>query len=100
MNHTPLEYLTKMDEKFKECEEKGLDRYSIEWGKFSHDLNVSLREDIQNTSDRYLRSKLVVLFEYWVELSNCLQFPNRDEDLLKVLRETVLKKEESRSVLT
>lgn len=73
MNNSPSEYIARIEEMFDRCRRDGLDRFSVEWGKFSHDMNDQLRIDMHNARDRKLRSRYNFVFVFWIEMSKCLQ---------------------------
>lgn len=74
----PSEYIDKIREKFNECRESGLDRFSVEWGHFSRQMNMQLKTDTDLANETALKSRYNYVFMYWIELSKCLQqhFPD------------------------
>ena len=73
MNQSPEEYLVRIEAMFDQCRKDRLDRFSVEWGKFSHDMNSQLRVDVENARDAKLRSRYNYVFVFWIEMSRCLQ---------------------------
>lgn len=47
-NITPVEYIELVDNKYSECKEKKLSRFSAEWSEFSAELNIVRRRLIEN----------------------------------------------------
>lgn len=69
---SPSDYITRIEEMFDQCRRDQLDRFSIEWGKFSREMNLELQTDIQNAKDPVLRSRYNFIFVFWIEMSKCL----------------------------
>jgi len=68
---TPINYVNEIDANFLICSSKKLSRLSVEWGKFSVDMNREIRERIENNDPDTLMLKYV--FIYWVNRSQHLQ---------------------------
>lgn len=69
------DYLKLIDDKFEESKEKGLSRLSIEWGKWSREMNLEIRGmlasgDYDDTDEEI---KLKYLFIYWTNRSRLLE---------------------------
>lgn len=67
----PIDYTNEIDGNFLRCKAKRLSRLSVEWGKFSADMNKEIRERIENNDPDSLMLKYV--FIYWVVRSQHLQ---------------------------
>ena len=72
MIHSPSDYIMRIEEKFDECRKDHLDRFSIEWGEFSRQMNLELNTDTENAKNDDLRSRYNYVFVYWIEMSKCL----------------------------
>lgn len=69
---TPEEYIELIDRKYLEAKKKKLSRMSVEWGKWSREMNLELRQRIESRSDpEELRLKHVVV--YWTLRSQLLE---------------------------
>ena len=70
---TPVKFIELIDKKFLECKRKGCSRYDTEWGGWSREMNLVLRERIESGKDAYEMSlKFVVV--YWMAKSQILEF--------------------------
>ena len=67
------EIINQIDEKLKEGKERGISRYSVEWGKWSHQMNKILKELTENEKDVLEKTKLKFAFAYWVTASQILE---------------------------
>lgn len=68
---TPIEYVEDIDGQFFVCRSKKLSRMSVEWGKFSVDMNREIKERIENDDPEKMTLKYV--FIYWTTVSQLLE---------------------------
>lgn len=60
-----------IDAKFEICKNKNLSRFSVEWGKWSREMNIAIREMIEN--DHPKKVQLQDVFAYWTTSSQLLE---------------------------
>ena len=72
MMYSPFDYIMKIEDMYDECRKSHLDRLSLQWGKFSREMNLDLQTDIANAKDPNLRSRFNFVFVFWLEMSKCL----------------------------
>ena len=77
---TPLYFLKEIDEKYLSCKEKGLSRFSDEWGLWSREINLKLRGFIKNSPDP---EPYKYVFIYWTVRSQLLQIFHRKLEKLQ-----------------
>ena len=66
------DYLKLIDDKYYEAKKKRISRMSVEWGKWSREMNVELRRKIESKKDpEELALKYVVI--YWTIRSRMLE---------------------------
>jgi len=68
---TPKECVEYIDKKFQEAYDKNLSRFSIEWGKWSREMNLETRKRIEDNDPE--SEKLKHVFGYWVVRSQILE---------------------------
>ena len=65
------ELLDHILEKYKEVKQQKLSRYSLEWGKWSSEMNRCIRKRIDDKDSNSLQLKYV--FKYWIIQSQTLE---------------------------
>lgn len=72
MSKSPEEYVEYIDEQYLIAKKKKLSRLSVEWGKWSREMNLELRGRIESREDpEELRLKYVIV--YWTLKSQLLE---------------------------
>ena len=66
-NTETITYLDKIDEAYFKGKISGLSRYSIEWGKFSREMNLEVRKKIETGHPEKLLLKMIM--PYWINRS-------------------------------
>lgn len=66
-----LNYVDLIDQRFQDGVEKALSRFSIEWGRWSREMNVELRKQIERGDTQSVLYKYV--FIYWITKSRLLE---------------------------
>ena len=91
---TPREFLTRIDDAYLVYSKMGVSRFSVEWGKFSREMNLELRKFCEDHGiDPKLRIAYVDVFSYWTVVSELLQCYFEKPGLGDYVRKTQLKKQ-------
>ena len=69
INYTPEEFIDLIDEKFEDSVGR-IRRTDVKWGIWSREMNLVIREKMENVEDGKVRYGLV--FGYWVIVSQLL----------------------------
>jgi len=81
------DFLDLIDEKYFGARKKRISRLSVEWGKWSREMNLELRERIESGKDKEeLELKYVII--YWTIRSKMLELVHKS----KFLRRNKIKK--------
>lgn len=73
-NCTPNDLVKYIDTKYFEAKKKKLSRFSIEWGKWSTQMNIALRARIEGMDQKEtLCSQFKYVFNYWTVRSKLLE---------------------------
>jgi len=85
---TPESYITEIDYAFNRSKKQRLSRFSVEWGKWSRDMNIRLRaeteealREIKDTESRIKYEQLVDCFSYWIAKSKLLGLHHQNKIL-------------------
>jgi len=77
---TKKDFLDLIDEKYFDARKRRLSRMSVEWGKWSREMNLELRERIESGKDKEeLELKYVII--YWTIRSKSLELVHRSKIL-------------------
>lgn len=71
-NWTAKEFLAYIDEHFNDAKKKGISRMSVEWGKWSREMNLVIRKRLESKSDPE-EMFLKYVFVYWTAISQRLE---------------------------
>jgi len=66
------ELISVIDKKYLECKREKISRFNPEWGLWSREMNLILKDRI-NTHKEIEHGYLILVFNYWVIRSNLLQ---------------------------
>jgi len=66
-----IDYVEIIDEQYNTCKKRGLSRMSLEWGRFSAEMNREIRSRIESEDTESLSLRYV--FTYWVTISQLLE---------------------------
>jgi hypothetical protein len=65
------EYIELIDQKYFEAKKNRISRFSVEWGKWSREMNLELRESTKAEAPQSLLLRHV--FIYWINRSQLLE---------------------------
>jgi len=68
-----LDYVDLIDRKFREAIERKLSRLSVEWGRWSREMNIELRKRIEQQPEFPQLVLYKYVFIYWVTRSKLLE---------------------------
>lgn len=69
----PQEYVDFIKEHYRKAKKEGLSRFSVEWGKWSTEMNRGLRKKIDTDTDEDQVSRWKYIIIYWTVLSQLLE---------------------------
>jgi len=90
-NAETIAYLDRIDEAYFKGKIDGLSRYSIEWGKFSREMNLEIRGKIEAGHPEKLLLKMIM--PYWTNRSIMLELYFTKKHKIKQNRLHFLSKE-------
>ncbi len=79
-NWKAKEFIDYIDSKFLDAKKRKLSRMSIEWGKWSREMNCILRDRI-NAKEDPEELKLKYVITYWAIKSQILEFCHKKKNL-------------------
>ena len=69
------EYFGLIDQKYLEAKKKRISRFSVEWGKWSREMNLKLNELIKSKKELALK----YVFIYWINHSQLLELYHKSK---------------------
>lgn len=88
----PKDWIKEIDKQADRALKNNWSRFSLEWGKWSLEMNRFLRSQIE--ADVPEAPKLKFVFSYWVQMSQCIEMAHKLKDGGRVDEETFKEKVE------
>jgi hypothetical protein len=89
-NESPQQLIDLIDRKFNEAKQKNISRFSVEWGLWSRQMNLFIREKIDGNHPKHVLFKYVIM--YWTIKSQMLELYHLSR-IRKLGKKNKLKKE-------